>query len=119
MRKIYFVLVVLLGFLLMPETAMACGKSVKKEQCSKEVKAKAVAKDCCGMTHHSTSKKCTGKCGHSLCSVSVVNAAIPLVAEFELPSSLFDFELQKPKNHYSATFPLDGYSSIWLIPKIS
>ena len=119
MRKIHFVLDVLLGFFLMSATAMDCGKSVNKVECSKEVKAKAVAKDCCGMTRHSTSKKCSGKCGHSLCSVSVVNAAIPLVVEFELPSSIFDFELQKPKNHYSATFPLDGYSSIWLIPKIS
>ena len=115
---------VLLGVFLMPNTAIACGNSnTSKETCSKEMTAKATEKkSCCGTDSCSKKEKkksCDGKCGHSMCSTSSVNSSLFVVFAFENHLSNFIFATKKQAFYTSVTFLSDGYSSLWLIPKIS
>jgi hypothetical protein len=119
MRKFYLVIVVLLGFFLMPATAMACGKIAKKEKCAKEVVVQTHKKTCCGDTTHSKSSNCNGKCGHGLCNVSSTHSGITLSEVYKVNLSYFDYQLKRQKSHYAEVFPSAIYYSLWLIPKIS
>jgi hypothetical protein len=124
MKKIHIYIVVLLGVFLMPNSAMACGNSnTSKETCSKEMTAKSTKKkSCCGTDSCSKKEKqksCDGKCGHSMCSTSSVNSSLFLSFEIENQINNFFFASKKQKFYSSVAFLSDGYSSLWLIPKIS
>ena len=122
MKKFHILLIVILGFVLMPSVAVACGNASEKKSCTKEMSTKTEKKDCCSNDSHSKNKNhngCNGKCGHTLCSNPSVNIAIPFSFELELKTKFFNFSPEKQKFHQSVTFTSDGYSSLWLIPKIS
>ncbi len=123
MKNNHIILIVLLAIFLIPSGAFACGKSHSEMKCcSKEITSKTVMKDCCKKTAHSKNKKqegCNGKCGQTLCSTSSVNSAITASVLFEIEYDNFNFSSKKQKFPQSETVTSDGYSSIWLIPKIS
>lgn len=124
MKKIHIYIIVLLGVFLMPSTAIACGNSTtSKETCSKEMGAKSTEKkSCCGTKscfENEQQKSCNGKCGHAMCSPSSANSSLFLTLEFENQSNNFIFASKKQKFYTSVAFLSDGYSSLWLIPKIS
>lgn len=123
MKKNHFIIFLLLAFFVMPSVAFACGNS-KSEMtcCSKSSSSKREMKDCCEKAAHSKSKKqsgCNGKCGHNMCSNTSVNIAINTAVTFEIQNNNFNFSIEKQNFHSSEALPSDGYSSIWLIPKIS
>jgi hypothetical protein len=122
MKKIHFILVVLLGFFLMPSTAIACGNHKNVSSCGMEMTSKTKKKDCCSKESHSKSKKekgCTGKCGQGLCNGnSSVNTAVNTNDIFEMQQTVFNFSTEKQTIDHAVSFLSDGYTSIWLIPKI-
>ncbi|UQD55160.1 hypothetical protein [Flavobacterium sp. K5-23] len=122
MKKIHILLIVLLGLFLMPSEAFACGKISEKKSCTKEMASKTEKKDCCSNETHSKDKNqkgCNGKCGHSLCgSISIVNIGIFHSLDSVSQNGLFNFSLEKHRFNHPVSFTSEGYSSIWLIPKI-
>ncbi|MGA9637580.1 hypothetical protein [Flavobacterium sp.] len=121
MKKIHIYIIVLLGVFLMPSTAMACGNSnSSKKGCSMEMTSKS-KKSCCGTKSCSKNEKqnsCNGKCGHAECTTSSFSLSFLLNTTFENPINVFDFSSEKQKFYASDSITSDGYSSIWLIPKI-
>ena len=118
MKKAYYILIVLLGIFLMPSTTMACGNATKSKEMSTHSNTK---KSCCGTKSCSKNQKqkaCNGKCGHSICSNSSVSLSFLPTATFENALQFFDFYTKKQKFSASVSIPLDGFSTIWLIPKI-
>jgi hypothetical protein len=105
----------------MPDTAFACGNT-NTRSCTMEMSSKINKKDCCGKDSSSKNKKhksCNGKCGHALCSSSSVNIAIASSVQSENQNANFNFSTEKQKFNQSVSFTSAGYSSLWLIPKIS
>lgn len=122
MKKIHICLIVLLGFFLMPTTVMACGNMKSSNKDAMEITSKSRAKkSCCGTKSCSKNEKeksCKGKCGRSLCTTSSVSMSFLMNQIFVTPINVFDFSSEKQKFYPSVTFISDGYSTIWLIPKI-
>lgn len=111
----------LLGFFLMPGSTYACGSGSAKHSCKMEMSSNAKMKDCCSKKSNSKESKdkgCTGKCGHSMCSVSSVNIGIAATIQYEILNATFVFLEKKQNFSDSVSFPSDGYTSLWLIPKI-
>lgn len=122
MKKIHMLLIVLLGVFLMPISALACGSHSEKKSCDKEMAAKTAMKDCCAKDSHSKTKNhngCNGKCGHAMCSVPSLNIGIVSSIPLEIEDDLFNFSTQKDAFNQAISFTSAGYSTIWLIPKIS
>ncbi|WPR72751.1 hypothetical protein SLW70_06370 [Flavobacterium sp. NG2] len=123
MKKIHIYIILLLGLFLMPNAVLACGKSNDSNgSCSMEMTSKSDSKkSCCGTKSCSKNEKqksCDGKCGHSLCTTSSVSLSFLMNSSFESLINVFDFSIEKQKFYPSVSFTSDGYSSIWLIPKI-
>ncbi|MDG2431604.1 hypothetical protein [Flavobacterium sp.] len=122
MKKIHIIVVVLLGIFLMPSQAVACGTTKTVSSCGMEMTSNTKKKDCCSKESHSKSKKekgCTGKCGMGICSTnSSVNTAIYTNTTIDIQGTIFNFSTKKATIDHTLSFLSDGYSSIWLIPKI-
>ncbi|MCW2120574.1 hypothetical protein [Flavobacterium sp. 7A] len=125
MKKIHIYIVVLLGIFMMPNSTMACGNKkepIEQKECTKEKMKSHDSKkmDCCASNSKSKSdkKSCDGKCGHSKCSTSSVQTIAFLAFDATIPFNCFDFSVQKLKIDQAVGFLSDGYSSLWLIPKI-
>jgi hypothetical protein len=121
MNKIYIILIAFLGFFLMPSSTYACGSGSGDHSCKMEMSSKSKMKDCCSKKSHSkktNEKGCTGKCGQSMCGVSAVNIGITSSNQYVILNTVFNFSVKKQNFYQSVSFTSDGYSSIWLIPKI-
>jgi hypothetical protein len=118
MKRVHLLVIVIFGFLLMPALTFACGCHSEKKSCGKESMEKM---DCCKKDNASkdkTHKGCNGKCGHSNC----ITTSNPHNAVFfELKSNNHTFDFQEINQNYfnSNTEITSGYTSLWLIPKIS
>lgn len=122
-RFLYIVLFTLVGFLINPSEAYACGtKSVKTENtcCKEQLSNKKESKSCCDSTStDNEDNSCKGKCGHSNCTtVSSVGFSLFVYNEIEFTNNNFDFSANKSKFHHSENLLSDGFATIWLIPKI-
>lgn len=124
MKKYHFILILLLGFLLMPSDVMACGKSSENHSCKNDITSSKSAKmSCCGTdaSPEKDKKDCQGNCDHSdcgcasTCSISPINFGLEVIFQ----NSTISYTLiEKVKFPYSSPSILDGFHSIWLIPKI-
>lgn len=116
------VLIVTLGFFLIPISTYACGtNSVKTEKscCDKE-NSNGNKKDCCKnhkQNKEKNEKSCDGKCKHSNCTTTSVHYSVVFFDEIKL-KNYFVFLQKKQKFHNLKTNISSGFSSIWLIPKI-
>lgn len=124
MNRFHIILIVMLGFFLMPTDTFACGKKVADHSCTKKTSTSDKDEDdCCSKKNHSGNKNhdgCGGKCGHSMCGcASVCNGGITFVNQLEFKKITFSIFSQKQKFYNSETSILTGFYSIWLIPKIS
>ena len=124
MKKHHFILIVLLGFLFMPSTIMACGKSSEKHSCKKEISSSKTEKmSCCDndTSSEKDNKGCQGTCDHSDCGCASPCSTTPLNLFLEIVfqnSTLSYSVIEKAKFPYSSPSILDGFYSIWVIPKI-
>lgn len=113
-----------LGFFLMSNSGYACGKTEEKMDCEKKATSKkettnSCQKDCCTKTkkdqkgHHG----CNGKCDHSGCTTSFLQLSL-ITNEIDLSNNLFNFSTKKQISYYNNASISDGFTSIWLPPKI-
>lgn len=122
MNKLHILIIVLFGFLLLPNNSFACGNNSKKDSCKKEVSSKNEKDDCCKNGVHSKAKNndgCGRKCGHSKCGCPASGNSFTIAYEINIKNNSFDFSSEKQKNYHSETIVSSGFYSIWLIPKIS
>lgn len=121
-KKICILVFAILGFLMIPSTAFACGDNHSdKSSCKKEVSSKQDAKDCCDSYDNKNGKRhhgCGGKCGHSNCNIPVVQIAVfaPFIAEINT-KTLFFYTEKGGFDDLESTIS-SGFQSLWLIPKI-
>ncbi|NRT11756.1 hypothetical protein HNQ00_001381 [Flavobacterium sp. 14A] len=107
---------------MMPTSVFACGDNSSSKSCNKEMSSHKGMKDCCKKDAGSKDKEhsgCTGKCGNALCSVSSLNIGVVAPLYIETKPDVFNFAIKRQKFYHSVSFTSEGYSSIWLIPKIS
>ncbi len=118
-------LIVTLGFFLIPTLTYSCEMKSKKSCCNKEISSSNKEKmDCCKNNNPSKSNDekseggCSGKCGHTNCTTSSVQFSLTFF-EIKFKGNNLEFS-EKEQNYFnSETNISSGFSSIWLIPKIS
>lgn len=115
----------MIGFFLIPNSGFACGNNADKTSTKKEITSDKKEKDCCKKDcckKDSDSKKekhdCGGKCNHTNCTTSSFQLNIPASNDFDLQNSAFNYAIEKPISYYNETNVSDGFTSIWLPPKI-
>jgi hypothetical protein len=108
-----------LGFFLLPMFSHACGLKAEKACCTKEVSSKSNAKKCCkDNSTNNEHKGCDGKCGHANCTSASVLTLFAVFTDVVFSANVFDFSDEKQQFHDLKTFISSGFSSLWLIPKI-
>lgn len=124
-KHICLVILLGLGFVLMPGISYACAKkSTKAEQvyCSKDPSKKTEQKECCKTKTCKKDKNqddCGGKCKHSSCSCSTSSSSLSLPVLIDLKTKDLFAETKKLKFGFTQAYYSSGYFSIWLPPKIS
>ena len=114
------IIILTIGFFMAPTVSYACGTKVEKECCSKVISSNTEMKYCCSnKDSKDKDNSCEGKCGHSNCTTSTVILSIISLNEIEFKSNNFDFSNERKEFYHSETFISSGFTSIWLIPKIS
>lgn len=116
------ILIITIGFFLMPALASACEMKSERPCCSKEVSVNKEKKECCKAHKQASNKEqkgaCNGKCGHSNCTTSSVQYSLAFF-EILIQNNNFDFS-ENQHNYFNSEANLSsGFYSIWLIPKIS
>lgn len=123
-KKVHILLLVLtFGFTLMSTASYACGKSTEKSSCEKKAKTNSDSckKDCCKKDSDSKKEQhgCKGKCDHSGCTTSGLQLTLVIQNEIEFRNNSFNLTYKKPIGYYKNCTISDGFTSIWLIPKIN
>jgi hypothetical protein len=95
-------------------------KSHTKEATSDKMKADSCTKDCCKKTNDSKkgNHDCDGKCSHTNCTTSILQLSIPTSNVFDFQNNIFNFLIEKSTSFYNEANISDGFTSIWLRPKI-
>lgn len=122
MKKLYFMLLVMFGIFLMPESSMACGKHSQKKSNSKEIVSHKHKSDSCDKStvcKDNSHKNCKGKCGHSSCVCPASPVSVAVFFNQEFSNNVISSTEKKLKFYYAATDFASGFYSIWLRPKIS
>ena len=119
-KKFYILLLVLLGFLMTPSVAFACGTKMETSCCDKKA-SKTSQKDCCKKekkSNESSHDGCNGACKSISCGSSVMHLGLTAVFNAELNKQIFVFSAEKQNYYYSEIFISSHFRSIWLPPKI-
>jgi len=115
-----YIIILTLGLFLLPSLTYACGTQSEKGCCKKETASTTEKKDCCDKSRSSDENdNCNGKCGHANCTSVTANYSSVVFNEFDFTHNTFDFSTIKQNFYNTTTFVSSGYTSIWLIPKIS
>ncbi len=119
MKKVYFILIILLGFLLMPNLSFACNETPKKSSCKTEVKSGNCKVKCCQKKSKNKSDKCCGgKCGKTTCQIQTVSFVAVFPNLSEIKNKNFLISTSKPIFYDHETNIADGFYSIWSPPNI-
>ncbi len=124
-KHISFIILLCLGFFLIPSISYACAKKTAKTEqksCSKDQSTKAVKKDCCktkSCKKDSEHNDCNGKCKHSSCRCSTSSSSLSLPIPLDLKTTNHFATTKKQKFGFKQAYYSSGYSSIWQPPKIS
>lgn len=105
----------------MSNSGYACGKSAAETSCEKKTNpSNSCQKDCCKKSHDSKKEQhgCKGKCDHSGCTTTALQFSLITVNEFDFNNNLFNFSSEKSISYHKTARISDGFTSIWLIPKI-
>jgi hypothetical protein len=113
-------LLVMLGFFMMPSVAFACGTKSEKACCKKEASSETKKMACCDKGKSSKRHDgCNGGCKHVSCTSSVVSLALSSPLYVAINNQLFSFSPEKQNYYYSEIFISSDFRSVWLPPKIS
>ena len=124
-KNISFVILLCLGFFLMPSISYACAKKTAKTEqksCSKEKSEKSQHKDSCKDKSCKKCKDghdCDGNCKHGSCGCSTSSSSVSLQIPIDLKVTTPFAETKKQKFGFKQAYYSSGYSSIWQPPKIS
>ena len=125
-KRVYILLIFMLGSMLAPGTALACGFKVDKPCCKKETPKqhsteKPDTNDCCKKSqHHSEDKDdCGGKCGDNSCHCQSLNSSFVLPLFFEIGNDNLDPLSEVQKFSHVGTHLASGFCSIWTPPNRS
>jgi hypothetical protein len=128
MNKKCLIALVLFGFLLVSDQAWACGKKEPTKSCCSNNAAVEKNDSCCEASSDKTcctsdtEKGCDGTCNHAGCNCAATCSVTPVSLVFYTgyDYTLTNFPTFK-KGHFLYQIPSlsDGFTSIWLIPKIS
>jgi hypothetical protein len=121
MKNFHFLVILLLGFFLIPSHSFACENKSEKHSSKTEMSSKIEKKDCCDTNSHSKGKNhnsCGGKCKHSKCICTASCSGFSAFFSVALKLNYYDFSNEKQKFHSSETSISSGFFSLWLIPKI-
>jgi hypothetical protein len=131
-KKIYILLFVTFGFLLIPSIVAACGSSCGKEKTTKteakdccdskkQSQQKATEKGCCDSSEHDKKDDgCGGKCKHPSCNCIAPVLNIVLTSFLELKAhNNFDFSNEKQRFTFEESTTSSGFYYIWTPPNIS
>lgn len=121
MKFFHFLLILLLGFFLMPGHIFACENNSEKHSSKTETSSKTEKKDCCQSNSHSKNKchnPCGGKCKHCKCMCTASCSDCSTFFAGALKFNCCDFSNEKQKIHSLETSISSGFFSLWLIPKI-
>lgn len=121
MKKIFLLLLFILGFLLMPNNAMACNSKSSKSASHKEISSKNAKEKCCDKSSHSKNDNhnCDGgKCGHSKCVCPSLYSVFLFYNEVNACDDVVQIAFKTQKFPNFQTLLSTGYGSTWLIPKI-
>lgn len=114
------IIILILGIFLMPTFNYACGIKSEKSCCNKEMSSKTESKDCCKNKKAAhQNKNCGGKCGHSNCTTISFSYPLLPLNEINFKINTFDFSTEEQNYFHSETFISSGFTSLWLLPKIS
>ena len=125
MKKFHFIVIIVFGIFLISGNAIACGKSSGKSTLKKEISsAKSEKKSCCNSDNSKDkdNKGCKGKCGHSECGCSSTcpTSSVSFLSDINFKNIMFGYSsIERVKFSYATQSILDGFYSVWLIPKIS
>ncbi len=131
MKHLFPLCIVLISFLLVPDTAMACVKMKSKKTCCsiESVKERTASSTCCAAKEVSSdsccgsdSKGCDDSCDNGSCSCFATCSvtAVSFISTFDDDYHPLVFPgYKKIKFLYTTPSLSEGFSSIWLIPKIS
>ena len=104
---------------------MACGMDNSKHSCEKEITTNNSIKECCCGNNDSkenSNKGCEGNCKDNKCGCTSICTSVSMIFLSDSNYSIQDvYFSQFKKVSFSYTTPsiLDGFHSIWYIPKIS
>lgn len=124
-KHISLVILLCLGFFLLPNITFACAKTttkVEQKSCSKHKSIKsskhdcAQDKSCCADKQH---KKCGSNCQHNSCKCSTTVSSLNLPVYITFSSKQVFVETKKQKFGFNQTYYSSDISSIWQPPKIS
>lgn len=121
MKKIFLLLVFVLGFLLVPSTVMACKSESLKDTPHKEISSKNTKEHSCCSSSHSkkNNHNCGGKCSHSKCVCPSFCSVSLFFNEVNIDAVALENAIVPQRFPNFTTFLSAGYGSLWLIPKIS
>ncbi|WP_188362764.1 hypothetical protein [Flavobacterium orientale] len=130
MKHLFTFCIVLISFLLVPDTAMACVKmKAKKSCCIESIKETTETSTCCSTKEASSdsccasdSKGCDNSCNNGTCTCFATCSVTPVsfITTFDYDYNPVVFPgYKKVKFLYTTPSLSEGFSSIWLIPKIS
>lgn len=124
-KHISFVILLCLGFFLMPGVSYACAQkstNVEQKSCSKEQSKKSEHKSSCKDKTCKNCKNghdCDGNCKHSSCRCSTSTSSLSLPTPIDLKITNPFAETKKQKFGFKQAYYSSGYYSIWQPPKIS
>lgn len=124
-RYIIFVILLCLGFSLMPNISAACAKKTQETtetSCLNKQSKKSEHTDCCktkGSKKSKSHKDCGSKCQHNSCRCGTSSSSLTLFAEIDLKAESHFAEIKKQKFDLQQSYCFSGYYSIWQPPKIS
>ncbi|PXY39890.1 hypothetical protein DMB65_15330 [Flavobacterium cheongpyeongense] len=115
-KKACIVLILILGFFLIPSVNHACSNSYSKNILSNE--KSSCSKKCCVKDSKKGKHNSSGKCCNSGCHNSTLQFSILNSNTFDLKNDAFNFSLKNNVSYYNETNVSDGFAFIWLRPKI-
>ncbi len=119
MKKSYIIILVLIGFVVMPNATFGCEMSSKKTSCNTEKEFDNCKMKCCQKKSKDKSDKgCDGKCGKSTCQIQSISfgAILPNLTDFKINNMLVF--TSKQVFYKSETNISSGFFFIWSPPNI-
>lgn len=123
-KHISFIILLCLGFFLIPSLSYACAKktaNTEQKSCSKDQYSKSEHKSRCknqSCTKCNDGHDCNGKCKQSSCKCSTSSSSLSLPILVDIKTENHFAEIKTQKFGFKQTYYSSGYHSFWQPPKI-